>query len=175
MTDTLQQKLDWFAAAKPEPTLEDACTQIGCAFEEMGELADALNLTALAYRLKEYANDFKRKVGYALQATKYADQEALLDATRDIDVTVAGIDYMYGADSIGAAREVSRANYSKFEGGKPVTDANGKIKKGRDYRAPELRPFVGSRPWAFDTPRAKPEPKPAPVFEGIDSEGGACD
>jgi hypothetical protein len=33
---------EWFKAAKPEPTVKDAWVQIGCHYEEVAEMADAL-------------------------------------------------------------------------------------------------------------------------------------
>lgn len=45
-------------------------------------------------------------------------------------------------DIAGALEEVCRSNESKFENGRPVFDADGKIAKGRNYTAPDLRRFT---------------------------------
>jgi hypothetical protein len=45
-------------------------------------------------------------------------------------------------DIAGALKEVDDSNWSKFEDGKPVFDANGKIKKGRHYQAPQLEKYL---------------------------------
>ena len=71
------------------------------------------------------------------------DRVALLDAICDRIVTGIGMAHMLGMDIIGALDEVNRSNFSKFEDGKPVFNEHGKIKKGRDYKAPELEKFVG--------------------------------
>lgn len=49
---------------------------------------------------------------------------------------------MNGFDIVGALQEVNRSNWSKFENGEPIFDENGKIKKGPNYRPPDLSKFV---------------------------------
>ena len=38
--------------------------------------------------------------------------------------------------------EVNDSNFSKFEDGQPIFDANRKIIKGSGYRKPNLEPFL---------------------------------
>jgi predicted HAD superfamily Cof-like phosphohydrolase len=47
-----------------------------------------------------------------------------------------------GANVEGAAAEVSRANLAKFPNGVAVRDANGKVVKPEDWKAPDLKPFI---------------------------------
>ena len=49
---------------------------------------------------------------------------------------------MMGYDIEGAIEEVCRSNESKFENDRPVFDADGKIAKGRNYVAPDLKRFT---------------------------------
>ena len=49
---------------------------------------------------------------------------------------------MEGMDIVGALDEVNRSNFSKFVNGKPVFDENGKIKKGANYKEPDLKRFT---------------------------------
>ena len=141
--DTLQTTVDWFKQAVPAPTDETRCVQIGCHFEEVAEMCDALGMSALRAELNYAGNLFKSKAEGALRRVRTADRKALLDAMRDQCVTGVGVDYMFGADAVGAAREVNRSNWSKFVDGKPVFNEQGKIAKGPDYSAPELDAFVG--------------------------------
>lgn len=141
--DTLQTTVDWFKQAVPTPSDQARCVQIGCHFEEVAEMCDALGLYALSEHLVVAAEDFKQKDSMAVEAVRSADRKALLDAMRDQCVTGVGVDYMFGADTVGAAREVNRSNWSKFVDGKPVFNEQGKIAKGPDYSAPELDAFVG--------------------------------
>jgi predicted HAD superfamily Cof-like phosphohydrolase len=66
----------------------------------------------------------------------------LLDSLADQIVTAIGVAHMFGFDISGALAEVNRSNFSKFEDGKPVFDANGKITKGKNYTPPELTPYI---------------------------------
>ena len=34
---------EWFKAAKPNPSTEDVCVQIGCHYEEVAEMSAVLN------------------------------------------------------------------------------------------------------------------------------------
>lgn len=135
----------WFEAAIPEPTTEQACTQIGCHYEEFGEMANAL----CDYNLGDQVDDVSYK--YKTNAEEYLnpvtkinskEKEELLDSLADQIVTAVGVAHMLGMDILGALGEVNRSNFSKFEDGKPVFDGNGKITKGKDYSKPDLSDFV---------------------------------
>lgn len=147
-TDPLTDTVNWFKAAKPEPTIEDECVQQGVMFEEMYELLDALRLSEsdAGRGLKHLAYLFKTKQPYAIKLFANLTHEQRierLDAMCDIVVTAAGSSYTSKDDFIGALTEVNASNWSKFENGKAVTDENGKIIKGSGYFKPELDKFVG--------------------------------
>lgn len=150
--NTIQDTVDWFKQAVPNVTEKQAVIQLGCCFEEVGELLesisgeyddDGVNLYTrsaceeigdLSKLLKECADD-------NFQPSKLP-QDPILDALTDIIVTAVGVSHMLGHDVVGALNEVNRANFSKFEDGKPVFDANGKIAKGKNYTKPNLKPFL---------------------------------
>lgn len=133
----------WFELAKPNPTIEDACVQIGCHYEEVAEMADAL-----ADDVKEILNLSELWKGTELTSymwiSKFSHHQKieLLDALCDQIVTSVGVAHMLRMDIEGALKEVNRSNFSKFENGLPVFNEQGKIAKGKDYTPPSLEDFV---------------------------------
>lgn len=132
----------WFEQAIPNPTIETACVQIGCAFEETSELARTIGDNEAMFTLEVSSNFYKGKNSYAMADIESADRVQLLDDLVDEIVTRIGIAHNLRMDIIGALAEVNRSNYSKFEEGKPVFDANGKITKGKNYTPPDLSKFI---------------------------------
>ena len=135
----------WFEQALPEPTAKHACIQIGCAFEETGELARTLYDFPLHCQLTFVADAYKRVDPCSASMIERLDDDEkvqMLDDIVDEIVTRIGIAHCMGFDIAGALKEVNRSNFSKFEGGKPVFDCNGKITKGKNYTPPNLKPFV---------------------------------
>jgi len=84
--------------------------------EELNELEDAMNKK----NLKEIA-----------------------DALTDILYVTYGAGCAYGLDLDKCFKEVQRANMSKLgSDGKPIYNEKGKVMKGPNYLAPNLKPFV---------------------------------
>lgn len=145
----IEKIIDWFKAAKPNPTEKDKATQIGAHFEEVSEMTRALS--SYAPQVTEISQDF-----YACSAiNKDIDGEFvellenweidLLDSLCDQIVTAIGVGYMMGFDMVGALKEVNLSNWSKFdENGNPIFNENGKIVKGENYFKPNLAKFVRS-------------------------------
>lgn len=135
---------EWFKAAKPNPSTADACVQIGCHYEEVSEMGAvlyddvrfALAGTAILYKIKR-----SEHIGVLEELSADARVE-LLDALCDQVVTAVGVAYMMGMDIEGALAEVNRSNWSKFEGGVPVFNEQGKIAKGVEYTPPELSDYI---------------------------------
>ena len=135
---------EWFKAAKPNPSTADACVQIGCHYEEVSEMSavldddvdDELVDTAILYKIKH-----SEYIGVLEELSADARVE-LLDALCDQVVTAVGVAYMMGMDIEGALAEVNRSNWSKFEGGVPVFNEQGKIAKGVEYTPPELSDYI---------------------------------
>ncbi|HID7727961.1 TPA: hypothetical protein ACXH8Z_000117 [Neisseria meningitidis] len=147
----IEKVIDWFKAAKPNPTEKDKTTQIGAHFEEVAEMMAALSCNNIESRTYEVAQEF-----YACEAIdKDIDGEdielpenwqiELLDALCDQIVTAIGVGYMMGFDMSGALKEVNLSNWSKFdENGNPIFNENGKIVKGANYFKPDLAKFARS-------------------------------
>ena len=65
------------------------------------------------------------------------------DALTDILYVAYGAGYAYGIDLDKCFKEVQRANMSKLgEDGKPIYNEKGKVMKGPNYLAPNLKEFV---------------------------------
>ena len=136
---------EWFKAAKPEPTVKDAWVQIGCHYEEVAEMADALWDEEVLESAENTANNYKDTEDcfiYFLEDLSESQRIKLLDAICDQIVTAVGVAYMMGMDIEGALAEVNRSNWSKFEGGVPVFNEQGKIAKGVEYTPPELSDYI---------------------------------
>ena len=139
----LMRTLDWFKEAKPNPELKDLCTQIGCHFEEVVEMLDALGHSEMAHNLEILANSYKQKQQMdRLAQLSHEHKIEVLDSLADQVVTATGVAYMAGFDFYSAFAEVNNSNWSKFENGKATFDENGKIKKGANYFKPDLAKFV---------------------------------
>jgi predicted HAD superfamily Cof-like phosphohydrolase len=139
---SLKRTKEWFEQAIPEPTIEQACIQIGCHFEEVDEMQQCLGNS---YRIDDAANYFKMAPQHEVEILgNFSDgiKEELLDSLVDQIVTAVGVGHMLDMDVLGALEEVNRSNFSKFENGKAVFDENGKITKGKNYSKPNLKPFV---------------------------------
>lgn len=109
----------WFEIAVPNPTIE--------------------NVLANIYK--------DNNPHYSELLTKLDNNQKieLLDSLCDQIVTAVGVAHMLGMDIEGALKEVNDSNMSKFEDGKAVFNENGKIKKGKHYRKPNLASFVNSK------------------------------
>lgn len=144
----IQEIIEWFKAAKPEPTEKDKSTQIGCHFEEVSEMLQALSC------IREQVDDVSREFYSSDAIDKSIDGEVmelpenwqieLLDSLCDQIVTAVGVGYMMGFDMVGALDEVNKSNWSKFKDGVPVFDENGKIAKADGYFKPDLAKFLNS-------------------------------
>ena len=135
----------WFKAAKPEPTVKDALVQIGCHYEEVAEMADALWDEEVLESAENAANNYKDTEDcflYFIEDLSESQRIQLLDAICDQIVTAVGVAYMMGMDIEGALAEVNRSNWSKFNGGVPVFNEHLKIVKGAEYTPPELSDYI---------------------------------
>ena len=136
---------EWFKAAKPNPSTADVCVQIGCHYEEVSEMSAALCDDDVACELADTALLYKMNTNWCIGAIEELSADArveLLDALCDQIITAVGVAYMMGMDIEGALAEVNRSNWSKFEGGVPVFNAQGKIAKGAEYTPPELSDYI---------------------------------
>ena len=136
--------VDWFKAAKPEPTKKDICTQIGVNLEEVSEMASAINANNLSEIIDEAATYLKQANEESVNKyIKDFDDVELLDAICDQIVTAVGVGYTMGFDVEGALKEVIRSNNSKMVDGEFIFDENGKIMKVEGYSPPNLKSYLG--------------------------------
>ena len=136
---------EWFKAAKPNPSTADVVVQIGCHYEEVSEMNAVLNYDVeymLEATAEEYSGYYSGYLGAALEELSADARVELLDSLCDQIVTAVGVAYMMGMDIEGALAEVNRSNWSKFEGGVPVFNEQGKIAKGVEYTPPELSDYI---------------------------------
>lgn len=145
---TIQNTRQWFDAAVPEPTESSRAVQLGCHLEEVVEMLENIEITAnggsrIHFDLaKDYLKRLSQDLKQGFCQYQLKDRTAHLDALADQIVTAVGCAHMEGMDVVGALEEVNRSNWSKFVDGKPVFDSNGKIKKGADYKEPDLKQFT---------------------------------
>lgn len=138
--------VDWFKAAKPEPTKKDICTQIGVNLEEVSEMASAINANNLSEIIDEAATYLKQANEEGVDKyIKDFDNVELLDAICDQIVTAVGVGYMMGFDVEGALKEVIRSNNSKMVDGKFIFDENSKIAKPDTFSEPNLKPYLNNK------------------------------
>lgn len=144
---TIKQTLEWLKAAVPAPDNRTLSVQVGCHLEEVAEMLEAVTSSGntdialgLALKALHIASDGLKSGDACIEAI---DRTEMLDALCDQIVTAVGIAHMMGMDIEGALAEVNRANFSKFEDGRPVFLEGGKIGKGADYLAPDLSRFAG--------------------------------
>ena len=77
------------------------------------------------------------------QAMKNKDLKEAIDALTDILYVTYGAGCAYGIDLDKCFKEVQRANMSKLgDDGKPIFNEKGKVMKGPNYLAPNLKQFI---------------------------------
>ena len=85
----------------------------------------------------------KEELSELEQAMKTKDLKEVADALTDILYVTYGADCAYGIDLDKCFKEVQRANMSKLgEDGKPIFNEKGKVMKGPNYSAPNLKQFT---------------------------------
>ena len=76
-------------------------------------------------------------------AMKTKNLKEIADALTDILYVTYGAGYAYGINLDKCFKEVQRANMSKLgKDGKPIYNEKGKVMKGPNYIAPNLKKFV---------------------------------
>ena len=85
----------------------------------------------------------KEELSELEQAMKTKDLKEVADALTDILYVTYGAGYAYGINLDKCFKEVQRANMSKLgKDGKPIYNDRGKVMKGPNYLAPNLKQFV---------------------------------
>lgn len=139
----------WLETAFPKPTEKDQATQIGVHLEEVAEFMEAISpYKATTILVQDVSDNFKQSPSIYQDAggneiTLPEDFKIqMLDALCDQIVTATSVAHSMGFDIVGAIKEVNASNWSKFEDGKPLYDANSKVIKGKHYFKPNLKPFL---------------------------------
>ena len=77
------------------------------------------------------------------KAMETKNLKEIADALTDILYVTYGAGYAYGINLDKCFKEVQRANMSKLgKDGKPIYNEKGKVMKGSNYSAPDLKQFV---------------------------------
>lgn len=141
---SIENTKKWFEQAIPEPTIEQACIQVGCHLEEIEEMLVEINLGGYVVQseMLNESDSFKAASCHYKHKVEDVNKIDLLDSLVDQIVTAVGVGHCMKMDVLGALEEVNRSNFSKFEDGKAVFDSNGKITKGKNYSKPNLEKFV---------------------------------
>ncbi len=148
MSNEIKTIVKWFSDAKPNPTIEDACVQIGCGYEETMERMVSLRDDWISDEMDDITSGYKSKYVINIKDLEGMSDEnklELLDSQCDEIVTRIGEAYMLGFDIIGALNEVIASNDSKRmpDGSFPL-DENGKItKESPNFFRPDLSKFIG--------------------------------
>lgn len=144
-----QRTANWLKACGKEQTIENLSVQIGVHLEEFCELLACLRSDSEGYGkllertradLEWFAGKLKRRDQFVYIPIHL--RVDALDALCDSEVTGNGVAYLAQFDKDAADQEVLASNESKLEDGRPVILEGGKIGKGKDYKAPNLRGFV---------------------------------
>jgi predicted HAD superfamily Cof-like phosphohydrolase len=145
MSGVLNWVLEWQKRVCPKPTHSKFNVALGCHFEEIAETLETLTSNSGAGIADiEAAEKAVAQLATSLKTGKYEvdiiDREGFLDAIADQVVTGVGAAYRAGMQPVEAITEVDCANWSKFDAnGQPIFDAKGKVMKGANYKAPDLK------------------------------------
>ncbi len=119
--------------------------QVGCMLEEVAEFLEQMNATC-GTDVEEaylYLSSVARQFKGGTSELAFHDPVKALDALCDIDVTINGVAFLAGWNTLMADLAVLNANDDKFVDGQPVFLPGGKIGKREGWEAPDLSPFVG--------------------------------
>ena len=143
----------WHKRSRPNPTDADFNVTLGCHFEEIVEMIEALRFThkngtgvempgknsMLYQQIKDFADGLKA----GRITASIANRKELVDAMADQVVTSVGVGHTANMKITRAVDIVNTSNWSKFSpDGQPYFDQNGKILKGPNYVPPALEDCV---------------------------------
>ena len=152
MLNLVKEFHDAFGVATPEKP----CLPYSRAFQgQLSVMASRMDILAKDCHgiAKEYGGQaglflrlqlIQEELGELADAMSKNDLVSTLDALVDLQYVLSGTVLSLGfADAFDEAfREVHRSNMSKLEDGKPVKDEAGRVKKGRDFKLPNLEQFL---------------------------------
>jgi hypothetical protein len=136
----------WHERARPKPTEADFNVQLGCHFEEFGEMLETL--VAGSPALAASLDSLRANVHLMAEGLKAGTiqlhlppdhRDGFLDSLADQVVTAIGTGHCANMRVVEAIRRVNSSNWSKFVDGPPVFNATGKIAKPPGYAPPDLK------------------------------------
>lgn len=147
----LEHVKQWHERARPAVDIKDFSVQLGCHFEEIAEMLEALsfeyiepthnddvsmpgNSSITYHSVVTLANNLKSGIFRA----HVTDRRDLLDSLADQVVTGVGVGYCAEMNVPKAVEAVNTSNWSKFVDSYPIFNKQGKISKGPDYAEPDL-------------------------------------
>lgn len=133
----------WHKRARPNPTPENFNVQLGCHFEEIAEMFDALAFDFQTAHLASEAHSYVKLLAARLKSgeanAKIYGRADFLDSIADQIVTGIGTAHCAKMDGVTALMRVNTSNWSKFDDeGNPIFNESGKIAKGPKYAPPDL-------------------------------------
>ena len=133
----------WHERARPAPTDADFNVQLGCHFEEIGEMIAVIGTDDV--ETQHYVN---RALVSVLKLAEHlksggvvsvTDRKEFLDSLCDQVVTGVGVGHCAKVNVVEGVNRVNTSNWSKYDvDGQPIFHANGKIMKGPRYQPPVL-------------------------------------
>ena len=133
----------WHTRARPQPTPEHFNVQLGCHFEEIEEMFDALAFDFDTAHIASEARAYVKLLAERLKSGKgnaaIHGRKDFLDSIADQVVTGIGTAHCAGMDGRTAVVRVNQSNWSKYDDdGQPIFNEHGKIAKGPRYAPPDL-------------------------------------
>ena len=108
--------------------------------QEVKEKAEFPNKNITSLRINLIEEEFDE----LKNAIKKKDLKEVADALTDILYVTYGAGHSFGVDLDSCFDEVQRSNMSKLgEDGKPIYNEHGKVMKGPNYFAPNLKRTIG--------------------------------
>lgn len=132
-----------------------ACLYTGLVLEEVGEMIDVIiggtltesqrqHLYPLSSMLRHFAKEFRD--GMHEGDITRCNHHDLIDAQFDTAWVAIGALMSTSAYPENAIAHGTFTNLDKFRDGKCERDANGKVKKPIDWRAPDFTPYIDTLP-----------------------------
>ena len=152
---TIRSIQKWHELARPTPDQKAFDVQLGCHFEEIREMLEALGISNnLAYMPSSDDANISASAVFStalnsisilaesLKAgvftTNIENRKELADSIGDQVVTGMGVAHCAAMNGSVIVERIDHSNWSKFVNGKPEFHENGKIAKPATYQPPDL-------------------------------------
>jgi hypothetical protein len=132
---TIEHIAQWHQKARPSISNKSFNVQLGCHFEEVAEMVEALlihgndDARAVASTTLNSLQTLALGLKTGIYQANITNRKDFADAIGDQIVTAVGAGYNANMDVPEIAKRVDESNWSKFHDGKAIFDANGKVAK----------------------------------------------